>query len=67
MSSYLQISNAPPVYESVEDLKAYFGQFGGCFVAETLMEAHEQLAAEYVKSSQDAAFRVFIRYISNFS
>ncbi|OQR96989.1 tryptophan synthase [Achlya hypogyna] len=57
MSKYLAVSNAPPVYESKEQLNAYFGQFGGCFVAETLIAAHHQLIDEYVKASQDPNFR----------
>ncbi|CCI47855.1 unnamed protein product [Albugo candida] len=54
---YLRVSNAPPVYSSVSELHAYFGAFGGCFVAETLVQAHHKLAQEYVRASQDASFR----------
>lgn len=54
---YLRVSNAPPVYSSVSELNAYFGAFGGCFVAETLVQAHHKLAQEYVRASQDASFR----------
>lgn len=56
-NSYLSISNAPPVYNSVDELNSYFGQFGGCFVAETLMQAHHQLAEEYVRATQDPEFQ----------
>lgn len=55
--SYLAVSNAPPVYKSVEELNAYFGEFGGCFVAETLIQAHHNLIEEYVKATQDPKFR----------
>ncbi len=39
----LAVTNAPPIYKSVEELTAYFGDFGGRFIPETLMEAHTQL------------------------
>ena len=39
----LSVTNAPPIYKSVDDLPAYFGDFGGRFIPETLMEAHTQL------------------------
>jgi hypothetical protein len=55
---YLRVSNAPPVYKSVDELNAYFGEFGGCFVAETLIKAHHDLIDEYVKATQDPKFRV---------
>ncbi|RHY88168.1 hypothetical protein DYB37_007317 [Aphanomyces astaci] len=55
---YLKVSNAPPVYQSKDELPAYFGKFGGCFVAETLIEAHHQLIDEYVKATQDPSFRL---------
>jgi hypothetical protein len=55
---YLKVSNAPPVYSNVEELNAYFGEFGGCFVAETLIQAHHNLIEEYVRATQDPKFRV---------
>lgn len=55
--SYLAVSNAPPAYKSAEELNAYFGEFGGCFVAETLIQAHHNLIDEYVKATQDPKFR----------
>jgi hypothetical protein len=39
----LAVTNAPPIYKSVDELTAYFGDFGGRFIPETLMEAHTQL------------------------
>jgi tryptophan synthase beta chain len=56
-SKYLAVSNAPPVYNNKEELNAYFGAFGGCFVAETLIAAHHQLIDEYVRATQDPTFR----------
>lgn len=53
----LKVTNAPPVYESSAELPAYFGQFGGCFVAETLIQAHHNLVDEYVRATQDPSFR----------
>ncbi|CAH0521123.1 unnamed protein product [Peronospora belbahrii] len=54
---YLEVSNAPPVYSSTDDLTAYFGQYGGCFMAETMIQAHQNLIKEYVKATQDPTFR----------
>ncbi|KAE8911480.1 Tryptophan synthase beta chain [Phytophthora fragariae] len=60
---YLDVSNAPPVYTSAEELSAYFGQFGGCFVAETLIQAHHNLIDEYVKATQDPSFREELEHL----
>lgn len=57
-TKYLAVTNAPPVYTSADELNAYFGQFGGCFVAETLIQAHHNLVDEYVRATQDPSFRV---------
>lgn len=47
------------MYASVEALAtaAQFGSYGGRFIPETLMAAHEELERVYVACSQDAAFR----------
>ncbi|TYZ61950.1 hypothetical protein PybrP1_000684 [[Pythium] brassicae (nom. inval.)] len=55
--SFLKVTNAPPVYSSADELNAYFGQFGGSFVAETLAQAHHNLVDEYVRATQDPTFR----------
>jgi len=47
-----------PIYKSVEDLPARFGQFGGRYIPETLMVAHEQLEQIYVQASQDPQFQI---------
>jgi hypothetical protein len=54
----LAISNLPPVYESVEALRAAsnFGEFGGRYIPETLVAAHEELERVYVECTQDPAF-----------
>lgn len=58
MSSSLAISNAPPVYASVDELRASsnFGAFGGRFIPETLVAAHEELERIYVECSRDPTF-----------
>ena len=38
------------------DLQGHFGQFGGIYVAETLMPALDELRAEYEKAKVDPAF-----------
>lgn len=53
----LEITNAPPIYEDEAALKSRFGDFGGRFIPETLMRAHEQLETLYVEASKDPKFR----------
>ena len=54
----LAISNAPPRYESVAALReaANFGEFGGRYIPETLVAAHEELERIYVECTQDPEF-----------
>ena len=54
----LALSIAPPRYESVEALRAAanFGEFGGRYIPETLVAAHEELERIYVQCTQDPAF-----------
>jgi len=56
----LAISNAPPRYADVAALRAEaaanMGAFGGAFIPETLVAAHEELERIYVECTQDAAF-----------
>ena len=56
---YLRITNCPPIYKSVADLNTHgkFGEFGGRYIPETLMAAHEELERVYVACTQDPAFR----------
>lgn len=54
----LEVTNGPPVYTSLDQMPARFGKFGGRYIPETLAEAHDQLAAEYIKASQDPEFRL---------
>jgi tryptophan synthase beta subunit len=60
MKKYLAISNAPPIYNSVEELaqSANFGEFGGRYIPETLMAAHAELERTYVECSADPEFRL---------
>ncbi|TDH71864.1 hypothetical protein CCR75_001056 [Bremia lactucae] len=60
---YLDVSNAPPVYTSSDELHAYFGQYGGCFVAETLIQAHRNLIDAYVEATQDPTFREELEHL----
>lgn len=46
-----------PVYESVDDVPARFGEFGGRYIPETLLEAHRQLEKIYVEASKDPEFQ----------
>lgn len=54
----LDVTNTMPVYESMDDLKSNFGEFGGRYIPETLVEAHEQLEKLYVEASKDPAFQL---------
>jgi len=55
----LAISNAPPIYKNVEELRAAsnFGEFGGRYIPETLVAAHDELERVYVECTQDPKFR----------
>ncbi len=44
------------------DESGHFGQYGGVFVAETLIEALDQLKAEYERYRHDPAFRAEFEY-----
>jgi len=44
------------------DQTGHFGQFGGIFVAETLIPALDELRTEYEKAMQDPAFLAEFRY-----
>ena len=44
------------MYDLPDD-KGHFGQYGGVFVAETLIEALDQLKAEYEHYRNDPVFR----------
>ena len=57
VGNFLQISNAPPTYNTPEDMPAYFGEFGGQFIPETLVHAHDVLAQQYVTLTKDPEFQ----------
>ncbi|MEN3069516.1 tryptophan synthase subunit beta [Uliginosibacterium sediminicola] len=44
------------------DARGHFGQFGGIFVAETLIPALDELRVEYEKAQLDPAFRAEFEY-----
>ena len=54
----LAITNCPPIYTSVAELRRNFGRFGGRYIPETLMAAHEELERVYVACTADPVFRV---------
>lgn len=53
----LAITNAPPVYHSVEEMPSHFGDHGGRYIPEALQAAHEELESAYVRLSGDPEFR----------
>ncbi|MBW8079285.1 MAG: tryptophan synthase subunit beta [Gallionella sp.] len=44
------------------DLTGHFGQFGGTYMAETLIPAVEELAAQYLRYQNDAEFKAELAY-----
>jgi tryptophan synthase beta subunit len=54
----LVTTNTMPWYNSVDDIPSRFGEFGGRYIPETLVQAHEELEEIYVKASQDPEFQV---------
>ena len=46
-------SKAPPIYSSVAESNAYFRPLGRCLAAVTFVHAHDKLAKQYARSSQD--------------
>mmetsp|Transcript_17915 Transcript_17915/g.21948 ORF Transcript_17915/g.21948 Transcript_17915/m.21948 type:complete len:326 (-) Transcript_17915:3691-4668(-) len=54
---FLKVSNTMPVYKSPEDIPARFGEYGGRYIPETLLEAHRQLEKLYVEASNDPEFQ----------
>ena len=48
----LEIPNTMPYYKDVESIPSHFGPFGGRYIPETLMQAHEELEQIYVTASQ---------------
>jgi len=47
-----------PLYRTPGDIPSRFGEFGGRYIPETLMVAHEQLEEIYVAASQDPEFQI---------
>lgn len=54
---YLETTNCPPIYDSVDDIPADFGRFGGRFIPETLVQAHAETEAAYIQCVRDPVFR----------
>lgn len=53
----MSVSNKKIDYSAVPDARGHFGEYGGRFVSETLIEALDNLAESYEKLSQDAGFQ----------
>ena len=51
-----------PDFSAFPDARGHFGQFGGCFVSETLMGALDALAAMYERLKDDPQFRADFDY-----
>ncbi|MGC9036054.1 MAG: tryptophan synthase subunit beta [Verrucomicrobiia bacterium] len=58
----LSIDNGTEVLNKLPDKKGYFGDFGGCFVPETLMHPLKELEKEYLKSQNDPEFQKELDY-----
>jgi hypothetical protein len=54
--SVMTVEVTPELFASVPDANGRFGQFGGKFVAETLMTALTELEALYASLKSDASF-----------
>jgi tryptophan synthase beta chain len=52
----MTVEVTPELFASVPDANGRFGQFGGKFVAETLMTALTELEALYASLKSDASF-----------
>jgi tryptophan synthase beta chain len=57
----MQMYEAGQIYD-LPDARGHFGQYGGVFVAETLMHALEALRTEYLRARDDAAFQAEFEY-----
>ena len=53
----MTVEITPELFSSVPDAHGRFGQFGGKFVAETLMSALADLEALYQRLRDDAEFQ----------
>ncbi len=51
-----------PDFSAFPDARGHFGQFGGCFVSETLMGALDELNAMYERLKDDPQFRADFDY-----
>jgi len=53
----LESANTKVAYDQFPDQRGHFGKFGGKFVSETLMYAHQELEATYNELKDDPAFQ----------
>src|SRR4051812_17981387 len=57
----MRMADQPGVYD-LPDERGHFGQYGGVFVAETLIRALDELKAQYARYRDDADFRAEFAY-----
>jgi len=57
----MQMYEAGQIYD-LPDEHGHFGRYGGVFVAETLMQALDELKREYLRLRDDAAFQAEVAY-----
>lgn len=58
----LSIDNEIETVNKLPDNKGYFGDYGGCFVPETLMHPLKELEKEYLKAQNDPEFQKELDY-----
>ena len=57
----MRMADPPGVYD-LPDERGHFGQYGGVFVAETLIRALDELKTQYARYRDDAEFRAEFAY-----
>ncbi len=57
----MRMADQPGVYD-LPDERGHFGQYGGVFVAETLIRALDELKSQYARYRDDADFRAEFAY-----
>jgi hypothetical protein len=57
-------AQAGKVYANTDMTSAYFGEFGGRYIPETLVEAHRELEEAYAAAQADPAFQAEVTVIN---
>jgi tryptophan synthase beta subunit len=58
-------AQAGKVYANTDMSSAYFGEFGGRYIPETLVEAHRELEEAYAAAQADPAFQAEVTTDNN--